>query len=384
MIATHQAMTRDTVIALVQELLSAARRGDVDRVRSIYADDAVAFSPMFGEVRGADAIAATWATLFSTFDDFSTEISHILVDGDRVAVLSTVGATDRVGWRGRPPTGGPIHYKLVLLFTVADGKVVRDERIYDSAGVVERLEKVRIDKELRTAAEVQRLLLARTEHVNAFSESAGDSVACRAIGGDFFDIVEYPSGEVGLALGDVAGKGPAAALLASMVQGMLTAYAQGGEGPAATLTHINRGLAERRLEARFATLVFAVLSADGRLVYATAGHNAPALLARDGIHRLSVGGSILGAFADATFEEATLRLQPNDRLVMFTDGVTEARNAANDEFGEARLLSRLSCDAGVLPRELLEHIFADVRGFCHGVDQTDDITVTVTRYAGRS
>jgi phosphoserine phosphatase RsbU/P len=336
---------------------------------------------MFGEVRGADAIAATWATLFSTFDDFSTEISHVLVDGDRVAVLSTVGATDRVGWKGRPPTGGPIQYKLVLLFTVADGRIVRDERIYDSAGVVERLEKVRLDKELRTAAEVQRMLLARTEHVNQFSESAGDSVACRAIGGDFFEIVEYPSGDVGLALGDVAGKGPAAALLASMLQGMLTAYAHGGEGPAATLTRINRGLAERRLDARFATLVYAVLSADGRLVYANAGHNPPALLTRNGIQRLTVGGPILGTFPDAAFEQATLRLQPNDRLVMFTDGVTEARNAANDEFGETRLLSRLCGNPDVSPRELLRLIFADVREFCRDVDQSDDITVTVTRFA---
>jgi steroid delta-isomerase-like uncharacterized protein len=380
MIATHLPMTRDAVIALVQELLNAARRGDIDRVKAIYAADAVAISPMFGEVCGADAIAATWATLFSMFDDFSTDISHVLVDGDRVAVLSTVGATDRVGWRGRPPTGGPIQYKLVLLFTVADGRIVRDERIYDSAGVVERLEKVRIDKELRTAAEVQRMLLSRTEHVNAFSESAADSVPCRAIGGDFFDIVEYATGDVGLALGDVAGKGPAAALLASMLQGMLTAYAPAGQGPAATLARINRGLGERRLDGRFATLVYAVLSPDGRLVYANAGHNAPALVTRDAVHRLTVGGPILGAFPDATFEEATLDLAPDDRLVMFTDGVTEARNAASDEFGESRLLSRLADDGDLVPRELLQRIFGDVREFCRGVDQTDDITVTVTRY----
>jgi sigma-B regulation protein RsbU (phosphoserine phosphatase) len=382
MIATHSTMTRDEVSALVQDLLSAARRGDLARVRSIYADDAVAISPMFGEVRGGDAIAETWATLFSTFDDFSTEISHVLVDGDRVAVLSTVGATDRFGWRGRPPTGGPIRYKLVLLFTVAEGRIVRDERIYDSAGVVERLEKVRLDKELKTAADVQRMLLARTEHVNAFSESAGDSVACRAIGGDFFEIVEYPSGDVGLALGDVAGKGPAAALLASMLQGMLTSHAHASDDPAATLTRINRDLADRRLEARFATLVYAVLSPDGRLVYANAGHNPPALVTRGGIERLSVGGPVVGAFRDAAFEHAIVHLQPNDRLVMFTDGVTEARNAQQDEFGEPRLLARLQDDGHASPRELLQRIFADVRDFCRGVDQSDDITVTVTRYRG--
>src|SRR5581483_6562593 len=147
---------RGPAVELVNALLVAARRGDLSRVRELYADDAVAISPVFGEVRGPQAIADTWQRLFDTFTDFQTEISHVLVDGDQVAVLSSVEATDRFGWFGAAPTGAPIRYKLVLLFAIADGKIVRDERIYDSAGVHERLQKARLDKELRTAAEVQR------------------------------------------------------------------------------------------------------------------------------------------------------------------------------------------------------------------------------------
>src|SRR5206468_13131689 len=126
-------MTREAALALVRQLLDAAYRRDVVRLMDLYGDDAVASSPVFGEVRGRAAIAATWQTLFSTFSEVAVDVSNVLVDDQRVAVLSTVETTDRMGWFGRPATGGAISYRIVLLFTVATGKVIRDERIYDSA-----------------------------------------------------------------------------------------------------------------------------------------------------------------------------------------------------------------------------------------------------------
>ncbi|HZR23765.1 MAG TPA: SpoIIE family protein phosphatase [Vicinamibacterales bacterium] len=377
-------MERDAAIALVRDLLTSATRHDTARLLELYADDAVVISPLFGEVRGSTAIAETWRSLFTGLADFKADVGHVLVDGDRIAVLAEVAATDAIGWFGLSPTFGPIRYKLVLLFTVKDGRVIRDERLYDSAGIIERLEKVRLDKELRTAAAVQRMLLSRTHHRTPFSESVGDSVACRAIGGDFFEILESANGDIGLALGDVAGKGPAAALLASMLQGMLATEVRSADGPAAILTRMNRGLAARNIESRFATIVYAVLSPGGRLVYSNAGHNAPALITRTGVHRLTTGGPILGAFPEIAFEEATVQLHASDTLVMFTDGVTEARNVSSDEFGEARLLASISTDCGAAPRDLLRRIFDDVRAFCRDTEQADDITVTVTRFAGAS
>ncbi len=377
-----QSLTRERALALVRRLMDTAQRRDLAQLVDCYAEHAVAVSPVFGEVRGRAAIAETWQRLFATFADFAVEITDILVDGHRIAVLSAIETMDRRGWFGLRATGSPISYRLVLLFTIENGKIVRDERIYDSAGIVERLEKARLDKELRTAAEVQRALLARTTFRAAFCESIGDSVPCRAIGGDFFEFIELPSGGVGLAMGDVAGKGPAAALLASLLQGMFAVEAPTGEGPAATLTRINQRLAARRLESRFATVVYAVLSPDGRLTYANAGHNLPALLSRDGIRRLGVGGPILGAFANVTFEEETLTLRDGDLLTMFTDGVTEARNAAEEEFGEDRLLACLTA-APTQPTALLNHIVGAVRGFCGDAEQSDDITVTVTSFAAR-
>jgi sigma-B regulation protein RsbU (phosphoserine phosphatase) len=275
----------------------------------------------------------------------------------------------------------------VLLFTIADGRVVRDQRIYDSAGLLDRLEKVRIDRELRTAAEVQRALLSRTESAGPFYESAGNSIPCRSIGGDFFDFIDLPSGDLGIVIGDVAGKGPAAALLAAMIQGMLESDAR-SESPAATLARLNRRLIARDFGSRFATLVYAVLSADGRLAYANAGHNPPAIVSglradrpgrRSEVRRLTAGGPILGAFSTASFDEGALELKRGEVLVMFTDGVTEACNADQEEFGENRLLDCLTEIEGDRPDRVLGRVFDAVRGFCGRGEQRDDITVTATR-----
>ena len=372
--------TREEALEMVQQLKEAGGRRDLAPLMALYADDAVALSPVFGEVKGRTRIAATWETLFSTFSDIRIEISDILIDGDRVAVLSTIRTTDRLGWFGLPATGAPITYRLVLLWTVAGGKIIRDERIYDSAGVVERLEKARLDKELRTAGDVQRALLSQHALSNRYCESVGDSVACRAIGGDFFEFIDLPCGDLGIAIGDIAGKGPAAALLAAMLQGMLAVEAPAGVSPAVVLSRLNARLAARRLESRFATLVYGVLSSDGRLTYSNAGHNPPILLAPRDTRRLSVGGPILGAFPASAFEEETVRLGSGDTFVMFTDGVTEARNARDEEFGEPRLLACLGQIDGLQPEAVVKRVFSEVRAFCQDTEQTDDITVTATRF----
>lgn len=372
---------RERALALVQDLRLVAGARDFDRLSQLYAVDAVALSPVFGELHGRAGIVASWQTLLTTFADIALEISEVLVDGERVAVLSQVRLTDRSGWFGMPATGSPIDYRIVLLLTLKDGQIVRDERIYDSVGLLERLEKVRIDRELRAAADVQRALLTRTAHRTAFCEAVGHSVPCRAIGGDFFDFVDLPAGAVGIALGDVAGKGPAAALLAALVQGMFAVQAPLGGGPAETVRHLNERLAARHVEARFATLVYAVVAPDGRLTYSNAGHNAPVLLTRRGTQRLVPGGPILGAFPGVTFGEETIQLDDRDTLVMFTDGVTEARSRSDEEFGEARLQLPLEGATSLPPAEVLRRIFEGVREFCQDADQSDDITATVTRFS---
>jgi sigma-B regulation protein RsbU (phosphoserine phosphatase) len=317
--------------------------------------------------------------VFATLSDVALAVSDILVDSNRIAVLSTLTTKDRTGWFGRPATGGAVEYRLLLLLTIVCGKIVRDERIYDSAGVVDRLEKAALDEELKTAAEVQRTLLARCAVRRRSFRAAGKSIPCRAIGGDFFDFVDLPSGDFGILMGDVSGKGPAAALLAALLLGMFDTDALAG-GPAQIVSGVNRRLLARGLQPRYVTLVYAVLSPAGDLVYSNAGHNPPALFTRRGLRRLTAGGPVVGLLPDARYEEESLKIEQGDTLVMFTDGVIEARNAADEEFGEERLLGGLANLPDVNPDAVLEQTFEAIRSFCKQTDQADDISMTVARF----
>src|SRR3954451_12575230 len=196
---------------------------DVDRLMSLYHRDAIVVSPVFGEVIGKNAIAASWLRFFSTLHDIRIHVSDVLVDGSRIAMIGHVlAATGPEGWFGVAAHGSNVDYHLVLLLTVAEGKISRDERIYDRAHLLERFQIARRDQDIRLAEEVQNALLPRTAMSAPFCNSVGRAVPCREIGGDFFDFLDLPSGDVGIVIGDVAGKGSTAGVLAALIQGMLS------------------------------------------------------------------------------------------------------------------------------------------------------------------
>jgi serine phosphatase RsbU (regulator of sigma subunit) len=375
-------MVRDEAIEFVRQLEESVNAHDVERLLGFYADEALTVSPVFTGVVGRVAIRKSWEVLFSLFPDWTVSVNDVLVDGDRLAFMGSASATDRNGWFGQPATGERIEYRTIILLTLVERKIVRDERIYDLASVIQRLEKARIDKELRMAAEVQQVLLSRATRLTPYCEAAGDSIPCRAIGGDFFELVPLPSGDFGIALGDVAGKGPASAILAAMIQGMLAVEARTESSPSAILTRLSQLLFARGLEPRFATMVYGVLSSDGRFVYSNAGHNPPILLTRGGIQRLTTGGPILGAFDNSAFNEETITLSAGDTLIMFSDGVSEATDVHGAEFGEDPLIEYLAATAPNHAPDIVRGILSSVREFCQGAAQSDDITVTATRFCG--
>jgi len=247
----------------------------------------------------------------------------------------------------------------------------------------EATEKARMERELQLAAEIQRALLPDALQSGPHFEVAAASIPCRAIGGDFFDYFNLPDGHFAFALGDVAGKGPSAALLTAMIQGAFASQVTSVGSPAALMAHVNRTLIRRAIQSRFATVVYGMLSPDGRLTYSNAGHNPPVLLGRGGVRRLDKGGLILGLFPQAAYEEETLELEDGDTLVVFSDGVTEAMNAAGDEFGEERLLPCLDEHRGRTPEQLRDRILASVRTFAASAAQNDDVTALVLRYRKR-
>jgi serine phosphatase RsbU (regulator of sigma subunit)/pSer/pThr/pTyr-binding forkhead associated (FHA) protein len=245
----------------------------------------------------------------------------------------------------------------------------------------ETMEKARMEQEMRIAAEIQQALLPKSGRTGNYFRAAAASLPCRSIGGDFYDYVEMSDGSLGFALGDVAGKGPPAALLSAMMQGIFAAQAATNDAPSQTIARVNLALYRRGIESRFVTLMYGVLDATGRMVYCNAGHNPPLVIGAAGVRRLERGGPIVGLFEGATYEEETIRLTPGDWLVVFSDGISEAMSAVNDEYGESRIIDVVQKNAALEPQRLLEALFTDVREFARGAPQSDDITAMVLRYA---
>jgi steroid delta-isomerase-like uncharacterized protein len=371
-------MTRDETKSLLRRHQDALNRHDVDTVVSLYADDAVIDSPMFDMVRGRDAIRRSFVHLFELFPDYTVSLQDALfiAEGNRAAEFTRVTATQHLALFGLPPTGQRVEYHAARLFTFVRDRIASEHRIYDFRGVLERLEKARVDRELTVASAVQRTL-CRTHHASAFAEVAGSSLPCRSIGGDFLEYIDLPSGDLGIAVGDVSGKGPAAALVAAMLQGMFSIVATESAHPQMALSRVNRALCRRGIEPRFATLAYAVLSPDGRLTYSNAGHNPPLLLTAAGIERLTVGGPMLGVFDDAEFPQATLTIGAGDSLVMFSDGVTDAIAPDGGDFGMDRLMTCARAAHASAPADILTRLLDTVRDFCGPVPPVDDVTIAV-------
>jgi len=250
----------------------------------------------------------------------------------------------------------------------------------------ETMEKAKMEQEMKIAAEIQQALLPKMSRAGAFFTAAAASLPCRSIGGDFYDYVDLQGGALGFALGDVAGKGPPAALLSAMMQGIFAAQAATNDSPAQTISRVNLALYRRGIESRFVTLMYGAIAPDGRLTYCNAGHNPPLVIANNGGHlsmrRLECGGPIVGLFEAATFDEETVTLAQGDWLIVFSDGISEAMSASGDEYGESRIVDVVGKNSALEPKELLEALFADVREFARGAPQSDDITAMVLRYGG--
>jgi serine phosphatase RsbU (regulator of sigma subunit) len=277
--------------------------------------------------------------------------------------------------RERDVLRSPIVHAALDTLSIEAAMAIENARLYRQA-----LDRARFDQELKVAAALQQSLLPRANWSGAYFSTAGSSVPCRAMGGDFFDFVDLADGGFGFIIGDVAGKGPPAALLAAAVLGMFGAEAFYQSRCAPVAARINRGLLRRGIEGRFLTAFYGILSPDGSLVYCNAGHNAPILVSAAGVRRLETGGLILGLFEHATFEEETVTLARGDVIVAFSDGVSEALNEAGEEYDEERLLAAVALHRGRPPQELLDALLADVRGFCGRATPNDDVTMVVVRY----
>jgi len=198
------------------------------------------------------------------------------------------------------------------------------------------------------------------------------------VGGDCFDVIT--SGDrLGIAIADVAGKGMPAALLMSNLQAAVRAFASDDADPASICASVNRLLCRHMISGRFVTFCFAWLDpARGSIAYANAGHNPPLLVGADGrVDRLAEAGVVMGIFPDAAYATASRPLAAGDRLLFFTDGITEAHDAGGDEFGEQRLAAAAVEARGCSAEALKQHLAATLDAFTGGTFDDDATLITI-------
>lgn len=241
----------------------------------------------------------------------------------------------------------------------------------------EEQEKKSLEVELGTARQVQVALSPTIFKHPPFFEVAAASVPSRHLGGDFYDLLTREDGTYVFVLGDVSGKGIPAALLAAMSQGALQAQFLGGEqGLEPIITSLNRVLVQKSASGRFLTLFCATLDEECNLSFVNAGHNPPLLVRRNGeVEYLTTKSILLGAFDFANYKEMTTQLAPGDVVVMYTDGVTEAVNSANEMFGDERLEELIVKIRDRSADQIQNTILDEVSSFTGDLPQGDDITL---------
>lgn len=230
-------------------------------------------------------------------------------------------------------------------------------------------------QELAIASFIQKGLMAVHIPEVSFARMGGRNLSCKEIGGDFFDAVSTQD-HFAVVLADVCGKGVSAALLASTLQGMVYSNLLAGLPLAEIAAAVNRFFTQKHLGEKYATAVIARISRDGELEYVNCGHVPPLLISGQQVSRPEHGNLPVGLLAEATYESARLRLQPGDRLILVSDGVTEAENAHGDFFENERL------EAAAAHSSSLEEIFTSLSDFCRGTPLNDDCTALELIYLG--
>jgi putative ABC transport system permease protein len=244
------------------------------------------------------------------------------------------------------------------------------------------VEQEKLQRDLALAAEVQRRLLPDRPPEVSMATLAAVSLPARSVGGDYFDFIDVGDQRIGIALADVSGKGVAAALIMSSVQASLRILSSETDISLPQLvTKMNRFLHSATGSNKYATFFYAQIDGRARqLRYVNAGHLPPYLLRpASAIQELSTGGSVIGLFPEMSYEEATVDLQPGDVLVAFTDGVTEAMNRGEEEFGEERLKELLRQVVGLPVDEISARISHALKTWIDDTAQYDDLTFVVVK-----
>ena len=277
--------------------------------------------------------------------------------------------------------GGPRQVAVVLMFAMLF-VVLFGALMYAVSYYRDSIERAKSDQELDLARRIQRSFLLSQFPALPRLEVYAVNVSSKQVSGDFYDVVLAGEDSYLLAIADVAGKGVPAALLSSMLQASLRTQAMTSSGVGAVLSNINTLVYRSTAVQQFATFFLArIEERTMRMSFSNAGHNYPVVFRRGGERvMLERGGTVVGILESATFEEDSIELRPGDRVVLYTDGISEAADASNDLFGEERLYACVErMPEHLSAQEITEGILAAVRAHLAGLEAGDDMTVMVLR-----
>ena len=271
------------------------------------------------------------------------------------------------------------HKRAITTLAAQIAIAIENARLYEH---IARQEK-RLERDLAMARELQSRLLPPTLPKPANLDLAAKFVPARAIGGDLYDFVNYSLSRTAIVIGDVSGKGAPAAIYAALVSGILRSHAPIEPGPAEMLRAVNFSLGERRIDAQFVSIIYAVWDDENRtLQVANSGLPRP-LYCHDGkIEVIEATGLPLGLFDDADYDEFTFKAKPGEMFVFFTDGILDARNKAGDSFGRGRVEQVVAKCTSVSAACVVDSLFKAVDEFAAGVEAFDDQTVVAIRVKG--
>ena len=241
---------------------------------------------------------------------------------------------------------------------------------------------VALQNELSVANKMQQSILPTSFPTGRGFEIFGSMKPARDVGGDFFDVLSLEDGRIGLVVADVSDKGVPAALFMMSSRTLLKGAAIGLDAPGKVLSEVNQLLQEENDAAMFVTVFYAAFDPEnGELTYANGGHNTPLVVHADGSSTVipPTGGIALGVVPDFTYEESSMTLQPGDRVVLYTDGVTEAENDHSDQFGLERLCEVFTSGTPTDARATNEAVFDAVEAFAGEAPQFDDVTCLTLR-----
>ena len=266
--------------------------------------------------------------------------------------------------------------RLLTIIAAQSAQVIDSARLYK-----EELEYLKIQEDMNMAAQIQQNLLPKKIPEIQGYEAGGVSIPAKNVGGDYYDFIPTQSGNVAFCLGDVSGKGTAAALLMANLQATLRGQTLACTCARECLDRANNLLYQSTDSEKYATLFYGILDpAQHSLAFTNAGHNYPFLISSDGkVERLKTIGIPLGFLEDFEFSEHTVPFNVGDVLVLFSDGISEAMNKHEEEFEEEKILQVIKSNMDQSPHQMIENLISSVREHADGEEQSDDMTLLVIK-----